>query len=121
VEQQQQRGQIQEGPCGSKALTGYDWGSLFKYAAGAGWLPVGKADGGGGSHFKLRRVLPLSGVTQTVMLPCTPSDSQRGVRNAAATFKKKDEEMQQLEGRAKAEQQAGQQAAVARGEGGRRK
>lgn len=100
--------QSRDGPCGSKALTGYDWGSLFKYAAGAGWLPVGKADGGGGSHFKLRRVLPLSGVTQTIMLPCTPSDSQRGVRNAAASFKKRDEEMRQLEGQA----QAGQQAAA---------
>jgi hypothetical protein len=104
-----------EGPCGSKAAFSYDWGSLFKYAAAAGWLPVNKAEGGGGSHFKLRRVLPISGRTQTVMLPCTPSDSQRGVRNAAASLKKKDDEMRQLEAEAKAGKQPSSTAVKGKG------
>jgi hypothetical protein len=88
------------GMCGSKAAFSYSWSNLFKAARAAGWVPVSKAEGGGGSHFKLRRVLPKSGVTQTQMLACTPSDTQRGVRNAAAAFKKKDDEARQLEAEA---------------------
>lgn len=88
--------------CGSKASFSYNWSSVFKTALMAGWEPVGKADGGGGSHFKLRRVLPVSGVTQTMVLPCTPSDSQRGVRNVASAFRKKEEEKALLERKAAA-------------------
>jgi hypothetical protein len=93
--------------CGSKAAFSYSWSNLFKAARAAGWVPVSKAEGGGGSHFKLRRVLPKSGVTQTQMLACTPSDTQRGVRNAAAAFKKKDDEARQLEAAAAHKQAEG--------------
>jgi len=92
--------------CGSKASFSYSWSSVFKTALMAGWEPVGKADGGGGSHFKLRRVLPVSGVTQTTVLPCTPSDSQRGVRNVASAFRKREEEKALLESKAAAAKHA---------------
>jgi hypothetical protein len=103
-------GEAAAGASGSKAAYGYSWQRVFKAARANGWAPVGKAEGGGGSHFKLRRVLPLSGVTQTVMMACTPSDTLRGPRNAAAALNKKDAERDALE--------AAAAAAEARGGGG---
>jgi hypothetical protein len=49
-----------------------------------------------------------------MVLASTPSDTQRGVRNAAAAFKRKDEEMERLEAQAAAEQQAALTAGQAR-------
>lgn len=40
--------------------------------------------GRNGGHLKYRRQLPLSGRTQTVTLPSTPSDAIRGIHNTAA-------------------------------------
>jgi hypothetical protein len=50
-----------------------------------------------------------------MVLASTPSDTQRGVRNAAAAFKRKDEEMERLEAAAAAEQRAALTAAQGRG------
>lgn len=106
----------ERGMGGSKATFSYSWSSVFKLAMAAGWVPVPKAEGGGGSHFKLRRTLPVSGVVQTMVIPCTPSDSQRGVRNVAAGFKKRDEEKLAIEAQAAAaKQQAEGKAGKARG------
>jgi hypothetical protein len=67
-----------------------------------GWQPVDCRSGAGGTHYKFRRKLKLSGVVQTLILPTTPSDSQRGVRNAASNMQKLDRERNELEAAAAA-------------------
>ena len=45
-----------------------------------GWVPTKKGDGGGGKHSKFRRLLS-DGTRQTITMPCSPSDSLRGILN----------------------------------------
>jgi hypothetical protein len=74
-------------------VVGREWSNFFGYAMATGWVPVGVRDGGGGTHYKLRRTLPASGTVQTCMVPSSSSDAMRGIKNAAAALRRYDREL----------------------------
>ncbi|WIA41278.1 hypothetical protein OEZ86_004882 [Tetradesmus obliquus] len=73
-------------------VVGREWSQFFSYAKTTRWVPVTGRDGGGGTHYKLRRTLPYSGTVQTCMVASSSSDSTRGIKNAAAALRRYDRE-----------------------------
>jgi hypothetical protein len=74
-------------------VVGREWSDFFGYAMATGWVPVNVRDGGGGTHYKLRRTLPYSGTVQTCMVASSSSDATRGIKNAAAALRRYDKEL----------------------------
>ena len=73
-------------------------------------MPVNGRDGGGGTHHKLRRTLPLSGTVQTCMVASSSSDGMRGIKNAAAALLRYDREYAAEQAELKVAQAAAQAA-----------